>query len=172
MLCARSAEVAAMAAESGFSARGLGEIVLRVRDLDAMIAFYRRALGLELLRRISDDIAFLRVAEGFGGHTQILGFFRDRQPSNFRRREWAGHDPARTTLHHFALEIARDQYESALAHLERQGIATDTAVHAWIGWRSIYFRDPEDNTVELVCFDPAIPIAPPSPQDWRRKSRR
>jgi catechol 2,3-dioxygenase-like lactoylglutathione lyase family enzyme len=129
-----------------------------VRDLDQMIAFYTRVLGLELLRRISDDIAFLRVADGFGGHTQIVGFFRDRMPSNFRRHEWAGHDPARTTLHHFALEIGKDEYASALAHLERLGIATDIAIHSWIGWRSIYLRDPEDNTVELVCFDPSIEI--------------
>ncbi len=146
---------------NGFTVRGVGEIVLRVRDLDGMIAFYCRVLGLELLHRIGDDIAFLHIDEGFGGHTQIVGFFRDRQPSNFRRRKWAGHDPARTTLHHFALEIAREDHESALARLQGMGIATDTAVHSWIGWRSIYLRDPEDNTIELVCFDPAVIIAPP-----------
>ncbi len=148
------------AQEQGFAARGLGEIVLRVRDLDGMIAFYRRVLGLELLRRLSDELAFLRVAEGFGGHTQILGFFRDHMPSNFRRREWAGHDPLRTTLHHFALEIGREEYDNALAHFARLGVATDAAIHTWIGWRSIYLRDPEDNTIELVCFDPAIEITP------------
>jgi len=147
-----------VAPERGFTAKGVGEVVLRVRDLDGMIAFYTEALGLELLRRISDDIAFLRVAPGFGGHTQIVGFFRDRLPSNFRRRPWAGHDPARTTLHHFALEIRPDEYDRALAHFARLGIATDTAVHAWIGWRSIYLRDPEENTAELVCFDPMIEI--------------
>jgi catechol 2,3-dioxygenase len=135
------------------SPRGVGEIVLRVRNLDIMIGFYRRTLGLELLRRFGDEIAFLRVAEGYGGHTQIIGFFRDDMPSNFRRRPWEGHEPGRTTLHHFALEIARDEYDQALAHLAELGIETDTAVHAWIGWRSIYFRDPKENTVELVCFD-------------------
>ena len=160
MLSPLGPEIAAMTADIGFTAKGVGEIVLRVRDLDGMIAFYRRALGLELLRRVSEDIAFLRVAEGFGGHTQIVGFFRDRQPSNFHRREWSGHDPTRTTLHHFALEIACDAYERALAHLGGLGIPTDTALHSWIGWRSIYLRDPEDNTVELVCFDPAIPMTP------------
>jgi hypothetical protein len=24
------------------------------------------------------------------------------------------------------------------------------------GWRSIYVRDPEENTVELVCFDESV----------------
>jgi catechol 2,3-dioxygenase-like lactoylglutathione lyase family enzyme len=139
-----------------FTARGVGEVVLRVRDIDAMIAFYRDVLGLELLRRFADDIAFMRVAPGFGGHTQIVGFFRKQLPSNFRRREWPGHEPGHTTLHHFALEISRADHDGALAHLAALGIATDTAVHPWIGWRSIYLRDPEDNTVELVCYDEAV----------------
>jgi catechol 2,3-dioxygenase-like lactoylglutathione lyase family enzyme len=139
-----------------FGIRGVGEVVLRVRALDPMIAFYRDVLGLELLRRFGDDIAFLRVAPGFGGHTQILGFFRKELPSNFRRRDWPGHEPGHTTLHHFALEMAREDHDVALAHLAALSIATDTAVHPWIGWRSIYLRDPEGNTVELVCVDEAV----------------
>jgi catechol 2,3-dioxygenase-like lactoylglutathione lyase family enzyme len=139
-----------------FAPRGVGEIVLRVRDLDAMVAFYQRTLGLELLKRFGDEIAFLRVAEGYGGHTQIIGFFRQDMPSNFRGRVWQEHAPERTTLHHFALEIVLEDYDRALAHLAEIGIETDTAIHAWIGWRSIYFRDPEENTVELVCFDEAV----------------
>lgn len=121
-----------------------------------MVAFHRDALGLEVLRRFGGDIAFLRVADGFGGHTQIVGLFRDGMPSNFRRREWAGHEPARTTLHHFALSIPLDEYAPALAHFGRLGVEADTATHPWVGWRSIYVRDPEDNTVELVRFDPAV----------------
>ena len=37
--------------------RGLGEVVLRVRDLERMQRFYTR------------------VADGYGGHTQIVGLF-------------------------------------------------------------------------------------------------
>lgn len=142
-----------MSSSLPFHARGVGEVVLRVRDLEPMIAFYHDVLGLELLKRFGDDIAFMRVADGYGGHVQVVGFFRKEMPSTFRRREWRGHEPGHTTLHHFALEIPREEYDSALAHLARLGIAVDTAVHSWIGWRSIYLRDPEDNTVELVCFD-------------------
>jgi catechol 2,3-dioxygenase len=145
-----------VSAPLAFVPRGVGEIVLRVRDLDSMVAFYQKTLGLEMLRRFGDDIVFLRVAEGYAGHTQIVGFFRQEMPSNFRRRAWRGHAPESTTLHHFALEIACDQYEPALAYLAALGIETDTAIHAWIGWRSIYFRDPEDNTIELVCFDERV----------------
>jgi hypothetical protein len=55
-----------------------------------------------------------------------------------------------------ALEIAHEDQDAALAHLAALGIATDSAVHPWIGWRSSYLRDPEDNTVELVCFDETV----------------
>jgi catechol 2,3-dioxygenase-like lactoylglutathione lyase family enzyme len=141
-----------MATERGFSPRGIGEVVVRVRDLQRMIDFYQATFGLELLKRFGDDIAFLRIADGFGGHTQIVGFFRDTMPSNFKRRAWEGHETKSTTLHHFALEIPAAEYDSAIAHFRRLGLEIDTAIHGWAGWRSIYLRDPEENTVELVCF--------------------
>jgi catechol 2,3-dioxygenase-like lactoylglutathione lyase family enzyme len=143
-----------------FSARSVGEVVLRVRDLDAMIAFYRDIVGLELLKRFDEGIAFMKVGAGFGGHTQIVGFFKDELPSNFKRRAWSGHEPERTTLHHFAFEIPLVEYDPALVYLRNLGIPIDTAIHRWIGWRSIYLRDPEENTVELVCFDKTVLEAP------------
>ena len=56
------------------SVRALGEIALRVKDLDAMQRFYEEVIGLELMRRFPDS-AFFRIASGFGGHTQILALF-------------------------------------------------------------------------------------------------
>jgi catechol-2,3-dioxygenase len=79
-----------------------------------------------------------------------------RTRSTISPTPWPGHTPEHTTLHHFALEIAREDYDKALGRLAELGVATDTAVHPWVGWRSIYFRDPEDNTVELVCFDESV----------------
>jgi catechol 2,3-dioxygenase-like lactoylglutathione lyase family enzyme len=58
-----------VSARPPFLARGIGEVVLRVRALEPMIAFYREMLGLELLKRFGDEAAFMRVADGFGGHT-------------------------------------------------------------------------------------------------------
>jgi hypothetical protein len=51
--------------------KGLGEIALRVHDLDAMQRFYEQVIGPEVLRR-SDNAVFFKLADGFGGHTQVL----------------------------------------------------------------------------------------------------
>ena len=64
--------------------KALGEIALRVDDLDSMQAFYQDVIGLELMRRFP-DAAFFKIADGYGGHTQILALF-DRSS---QRRGWS-----------------------------------------------------------------------------------
>jgi catechol-2,3-dioxygenase len=59
--------------------RGLGEVALRVNNLDAMQKFYGEVIGLPLMNRDSDT-AFFKIAEGYGGHTQVLALF-DRSGS-------------------------------------------------------------------------------------------
>ncbi len=125
--------------------QGLGEVALRVNDLDAMQRFYSDAIGLELMRRFPGS-AFFRIAAGVAGHTQILALF-DRGETNRSRTE---HSP----LDHLAFAIAAGNYEGEKARLEGMGLNVTTAFHEWVGWRSLYVRDPEDNTVELVCYDP------------------
>ena len=129
--------------------RALGEIALRVRDLDAMERFYRDVVGLEPMRRF-ESAAFFRIAEGYGGHTQILALFdrssRDPHPP----------EGARSTVDHLAFTIALEDFESEQQRLEGLGITVSTTQHAWVRWRSIYFEDPEGNTVELVCHDPSV----------------
>ena len=130
--------------------RGLGEIALRVADLDRMQAFYEGVIGLELLRRFPDS-AFFRLADGVAGHTQVLALFdRAGDPG------YQGLSSARTTVDHLAFAIAREDFASEQARLEAAGLRVDTAEHAWVHWRSLYVSDPEGNRVELVCFDPSV----------------
>jgi hypothetical protein len=49
----------------------LGEIAFRVNNLDAMQRFYEQAIGLPLMTR-DQNCAFFRIADGYGGHTQVL----------------------------------------------------------------------------------------------------
>jgi catechol 2,3-dioxygenase len=130
--------------------RGLGEIALRVSDLDAMQRFYREVVGLELLRRF-DHAAFFRVAEGYGGHTQVLALFdRSGEP------DYRGLEPDRSTVDHIAFEIDLADYAAERARLEGAGVRVTTAEHAWVHWRSLYVSDPEGNLVEWVCFDRSV----------------
>jgi catechol 2,3-dioxygenase len=130
--------------------RGLGEIALRVADLDGMQRFYEGVIGLELLRRF-EHAAFFRLADGHAGHTQVLALFdRTAQPG------YAGLSAAQTTLDHLAFEVGLADFEAERKRLESAGLAVTTAEHAWVQWRSLYVTDPEGNTVELVSYDPGV----------------
>lgn len=137
------------------SIKGLGEVVLRVRNLDRCKKFYRDVIGLEMLQEFP-DMAFFKIAEGTGGHIQHLALFREQLPGAF-----SGHrkDPIcvmSTTLHHFALEIEHKDYEKELCRFEDMMVPVTTAEHVWSHLRSIYVRDPEGNVVEFVCYDESV----------------
>jgi catechol 2,3-dioxygenase-like lactoylglutathione lyase family enzyme len=135
---------------------GVGEIVLRVADLYRSIAFYRDVLGFPLIRVLHGAIAFMRVADGVAGHTQIIGLFDRQWASNRAGKSWVGYDADCSTLHHFALEIALADYQRALEYLTERGLQPNVSTHPWIGWRSIYVSDPDDHTVEFVCYDASL----------------
>jgi len=130
--------------------RGLGEIALRVDNLDWMQEFYSNVVGLELMKRFP-HAAFFRIAESHGGHTQILALF-DRSAE----AGYSGLDAARTTVDHIAFTISLEDYAGEKERFERAGLNVRTATHSWVQWRSLYVDDPEGNTVELVCFDHSV----------------
>ena len=143
--------------DRGFKVRALGEVVLRARDPAASRDFYENVIGLEVLRHFDQErMTFFRIAEGYGGHTTILALFPLDWPSNSSGHGWTGQTPSSTTLHHFALTIPLAEYDVALAYFEDRAIPVTTNTYPWIGWRSMYVRDPDDNVVELVCFDASV----------------
>lgn len=132
---------------SGRPIKGLGEIGLSVNDLDIMQRFYADVVGLELMERF-EHAAFFRIAEGYGGHTQVIALFvRSIRPERGV--------PGKSTLDHLAFEIALGDFEAEKRRLEQLGLRTETAEHAWVHWRSLYVNDPEGNRVEFVCYDTA-----------------
>ena len=131
--------------DTAFGVRALGEVVLRTGRLDEMRAFYRDAIGLEVMRVFEDGMTFFRLAPGFEGHTAVLALF----PLD-RGEGWQGHDRPRSTLHHFALSIPHAERPAALTALAARGLEPRTTWHEWVGWHSIYVNDPDGNTVELV----------------------
>ena len=109
--------------------KALGEIALRVADLNTMQRFYEEIVGLEVMRR-ADNAVFFKIADGYGGHTQVLALF-DRSSSPGYRRLSA----ATSTVDHIAFEISLADYESEKARLESLGLTVMTAEHAWVHWR-------------------------------------
>jgi catechol-2,3-dioxygenase len=135
--------------------KALGETVLRVRDLQAVKRFYVEVIGLDVLREF-DGITFLKVSDGYGGHTQIIGLFHEALPVPFPKDP---REPVRlegTSLHHFALEIDKGDFPAELDRLRSLGLDVTTVDHRWCRWRSMYVRDPEGNILELVCYDESI----------------
>ncbi|MFQ5473224.1 MAG: VOC family protein [Dehalococcoidia bacterium] len=138
--------------------KGLGEIVLRVNDLEKMQEFYEEIIGLEVMKRFPKAV-FFRVADGAGGHPQAFALIDRSGKSSgpvIHQTTPEGVSQERSTLDHVAFEIDLTAYESEKARLERHGLSIETAVFKWTGWRSLFMSDPEGNTVELVCFDSSI----------------
>lgn len=143
-----------------FRVRALGEIAIRCDNLARMAAFYGDVLGLERMEgSAAPGIVFFRIAEGFGGHTQILALFdaaaagrSDLHPTGPSALE-AG---AKSSLHHIALTIPYEEQDAAMAWYDSLGKPYRVEHFDWVGWRGIFTEDPEGNTVELVAFAPRM----------------
>ena len=136
--------------------KALGEVILRVRNLDTMQEFYERVVGLELLQRCENTMVFFRIALDYEGHTQSLALFDQSGEADHRSRHYTGVDPEKSPLHHIAFTISLSDYEAEKNRLRNLGLDVETAEHAWQHYRSLYIADPEGNVVEFVCFDAGV----------------
>lgn len=126
--------------------RNLGEVAFRVNDMDKMKQFYREVVGLEILGEFAHGV-LLKIADGFEGLTQVLGLF-DRSVEVSSER---------STFDHIAFSISLKDFEPEKIRIEKEcGLKVEIMEHHWVGWRSMYFYDPEGNMVEFVCYDPML----------------
>lgn len=126
----------------------LGELVVRVDDLQKMREFYENVVGLELFCDESDEgRIFFKAGDAVDGHPQLFAIFV---------RPRAEFDPERKILDHFAFVIERDHYQSEFKRLESLGMSPFMRTFPKFGWRSFFFLDPEGNAVEFVCADPSV----------------
>ncbi len=138
----------------GFQIRGLGEIAIRCDDVDRMAEFYGDVLGLERMSGSSSEgIVFFRIAEGFGGHTQILALFDKAMAGANQSAPETG---ARSSLHHIALSLPFAEQDAVMAWYNASGLPYRVEHFGWVGWRGVFTQDPEGNTVELVAHDPSL----------------
>lgn len=132
--------------------KGVGEIAIRVNDLDVMQEFYENVVGLELLLRLP-QAAFFRIADGVNGHIQQFAIFDRNSPG-----VQLGSGEAK--LDHIAFGFDLEDYDSEYERLQGLGLNPRTRVHDWVQFRSIYINDPEGNQIEWVCYDPSIEKIP------------
>ena len=124
---------------------GLDHVVLRVADIDASLAWYRRVLGCAVERTI----------EGFGLYQLRAGTnLIDLVPVESKAGRPGGGAPGRTrrNMEHFALRIASFDEQKLRRYLRRRGIeAGETARRYGADGHgpSLYLTDPDGNTVEL-----------------------
>ena len=148
-----------MESDRGFRPRALGEFAIRCSDLDEMAKFYRDVIGLKPLRAIDGEgIVFFEIAPGHGGHTAVLALFhhsvgRAELHATSDRPPVTG---AVSSLHHIALSLPFSEQQAVMDWYERLGVEYRVQVFDWIGWRGIFTKDPEGNTVELVAYDASL----------------
>jgi catechol 2,3-dioxygenase-like lactoylglutathione lyase family enzyme len=139
-----------------FRPRAIGEIAIRCADPVAMMEFYRDVIGLEVLARFDGDrIIFLKVSDGFGGHTNVIALFRHdvggvAVPPGSSAPPETG---ARSSLHHIALSLPYAEQQAVMDWYDSRGQPYHIEHFGWIGWRGVFTHDPEGNTVELVAYD-------------------
>lgn len=121
-------------------------LVLTVADIEATTRFYERALGMER--------EFFRGPEGQPRHALRFG----RQKINLQDRATETPTKARVpTLGSgdFCL-IAAVPLDDVIAHLRAQGVALEAGPVPRRGalgaMRSVYFRDPDGNLVEVAEY--------------------
>lgn len=138
----------------GNKIKGLGEIILRVNNMGLMKTFYQETIGLKLIKE-SENYTFFKIASGFGGHYQTLALFGKNNKTHFGEN-MEEIDSKKSTLHHFAFEIDKSDYEKILTFCISEKMEYKTDVFEWVNWKSIYVKDPESNIIEFVCFDANI----------------
>ena len=149
---------------------GVAEIVLNVANLPKVRDFYMRVLGFPLHSELSMEslaadpegeptITFLTIREsdsplGRGGHPQLLVLVDYRRHFHARKR-FVGHDAQQSTLNHLAFEIPPESFDDHSKRIGELGIELTLSEFPAMNARAMFFKDPEGNTLELICSESA-----------------
>jgi catechol 2,3-dioxygenase-like lactoylglutathione lyase family enzyme len=121
------------------------ETAVYVSDLGRSRAFYCNLLGAEVLL----DTPRL-LALSVGGQSVLLLFQRGATGEPLETLGGVVPPHGATGVQHFAFAIASETLEDWRAYLARSGITVESEVHWPRGGTSLYLRDPDNHSVELI----------------------
>lgn len=134
-----------MAARPPFAVGGLDHVVIRVRDMARLVAFWRDVLGCEV-EKVQHKLGLTQMRAG-----RSLVDLVDVE-GKIGRQGGAPPGAEGRNMDHFCLRV--DPFDGAAiqAHLKAHGVepgAVEQRYGAEGDGPSIYFTDPEGNTIEL-----------------------
>lgn len=130
--------------------KGLGHVVLKVRDLERSAAFYGETLGLRQVARDPASRMVFFAVEGSGNHHDLAIIEVGREAPVA--------DPRAVGLAHVAFKVGDrlDDLRMMRARLAERGVVI-RGMSDHVVSQSLYFGDPDGNTLECyVDADPAI----------------
>ena len=113
-------------------------------DLGSMKNFYAGILGLPVIQEEQDKLIFLKA-----GKSMLLIFDPLRTKANNDSLPTHGTLTPPSSIH-FAMEIEEQEYHASKQLLTDNNIAIEKEVNWNSDAKSIYFRDPAGNLVELI----------------------
>jgi catechol-2,3-dioxygenase len=113
-------------------------------DLQSMKNFYAGILGLSVIQEEQDKLIFLKA-----GKSMLLIFDPMRTRSNNGSLPVHGAVTPPSCIH-FAMEIEEQEYHASKQLLTSNRIVIEKEVNWNSQAKSIYFRDPAGNLVELI----------------------
>jgi catechol 2,3-dioxygenase len=121
----------------------IGHVVLKVRDLDRSLAFYRDLLGFRVVGAMGNVMLFLNTG-GENHHDLALLRVGDQAPSPL---------PTAVGLYHVAIQLADwEALKAAHRILSERGLLRGASDHRVS--KSLYTADPDGNEIELYCDAP------------------
>lgn len=131
---------------NAFRVLRLDHVVLRVRDPARSIAFFGDVLGCEIVRR-RDDLGLVHLRAG----VSMIDLVASDGPLG--RQGGAAPQAEGRNVDHLCLRIEPFDEVAILAHLQAHSIAVGEIASHNFGAEgygpSIYFKDPDGNTIEL-----------------------
>ena len=130
---------------------GLWETHITVSDLDRSVAFYRDVVGLTLAHTVPERHA---------------AFFWIGKPRQAMLGVWSIHTSPMMMKLHYAFEVTLADAVASVPALREAGLEPrsgrgeaidEPVVIPWIPAASVYFRDPDDHSLEFIAMLPDAP---------------